>query len=78
MLAVKGIYRNGKVELLESIENIEEANLYIIVLPTKKTDIVYKWEWDDEEEKKFNESIHLFHMSKLDEEYGEENREEWS
>ena len=44
MLAVKGIYRNGKVELLESIENIEEANLYIIVLPTKKTDIVYQWE----------------------------------
>jgi len=33
MLAVKGIYKDGKVELLESIGGVEEAELYIVVVP---------------------------------------------
>lgn len=33
MLAVKGIYKDGNIELLEPIEGIEEAELYIVVLP---------------------------------------------
>ena len=33
MLAVKGIYKDGKIELLEPIKDVEEAELYIIVVP---------------------------------------------
>jgi len=29
MLAVKGVYKQGKIEILESLEGIEEADLYI-------------------------------------------------
>ena len=37
MLAVKGIYKNGKIELLEPIKGIEEAELYIVVVPKAST-----------------------------------------
>ncbi|MEK7398428.1 MAG: hypothetical protein AAB116_15965 [Candidatus Poribacteria bacterium] len=37
MLAVRGIYRNGKIKLLEPINEIEEAELYIIVVPKNTT-----------------------------------------
>ncbi len=37
MLAVKGIYKQGKIELLDPIEDIREADLYIIVIPREKT-----------------------------------------
>jgi hypothetical protein len=33
MQAVKGIYKNGKVELLESLGKIQSADLYIVVVP---------------------------------------------
>jgi hypothetical protein len=33
MLAVKGIYKDGKIELLESIGGIKSADLFIIVIP---------------------------------------------
>ncbi len=33
MLAIKGKLKNGKIELLESIENIKSADLYIVVIP---------------------------------------------
>jgi hypothetical protein len=33
MLAVKGIYKDGKIELLEPINEVEEAELYIVVVP---------------------------------------------
>lgn len=35
MLAVKGIYKKGKIELLESLGNIKSADLYIVVIPHK-------------------------------------------
>ncbi|GEM_PF-3382716 len=35
MFAVKGIYKKGKIESLHPLEGIEEAELYIIVLPRK-------------------------------------------
>ena len=37
MLAVRGIYRNGKIKLLEPINEVEEAELYIIVVPKNTT-----------------------------------------
>ena len=37
MLAVRGIYRNGKIKLLEPIDEVEEAELYIIVVPKNTT-----------------------------------------
>ena len=33
MLTIKGVYKQGKIELLEPIEGISEADLYIVVLP---------------------------------------------
>jgi CDP-6-deoxy-D-xylo-4-hexulose-3-dehydrase len=33
MLAVKGIYKDGKIELLEPIKDVEEAELLIVVVP---------------------------------------------
>ena len=33
MQAVKGVYKNGKVELTEPIENIKSADLFIVVIP---------------------------------------------
>lgn len=39
--------------------------------------VFYQWEWDEEEEKKFNEYVHTLNMKMLDEEYGEENMEDW-
>ena len=35
MLAVKGTYKNGKIELLESMGDIKSADLYIVVMPHK-------------------------------------------
>jgi hypothetical protein len=32
MLAIKGHYKNGQVNLLNPIPNIEEAELYIVVI----------------------------------------------
>ena len=33
MLAIKGKFKNGKIELLESMGDIKSADLYIIVIP---------------------------------------------
>jgi hypothetical protein len=33
VLAVKGIYKKGKVELLEPIEGVLSADLFIVVVP---------------------------------------------
>ena len=33
MLAIKGKLKNGKIELLEPIEDIKSADLYIVVIP---------------------------------------------
>lgn len=33
MQAVKGIYSRGKIELLESLGNVQSADLYVIVIP---------------------------------------------
>lgn len=37
MLAVRGIYKNGKIKLLEPINEVEEAELYIVVVPKSIT-----------------------------------------
>ena len=34
--AVKGIYKNGKITLVEKLEGIEEADVLVIVLKEKK------------------------------------------
>ncbi len=62
MLAVKGIYKQGKIEILEPLEGIEEADLYIVVLPRKSASTntvlmddgkVYEFEgWTEEEMKR--------------------------
>jgi len=62
MLAVRGIYRNGKIKLLEPINEIEEAELYIIVVPKNTTK-----NGDKNAEVIVNES---FYMMKLQEENG--------
>ena len=62
MLAVRGIYRNGKIKLLEPINEIEEAELYIIVIPKNTTK-----NGDKNAEIIVNES---FYMMKLQEENG--------
>jgi hypothetical protein len=33
MQAIKGIYKDGKIELLESLGKIQSADLYIVVIP---------------------------------------------
>jgi hypothetical protein len=33
MLAVKGIYKDGKIEIIEPIEDVKSADLFIIVVP---------------------------------------------
>jgi len=35
MQAVKGIYSRGKIELLESLDSIQSADLYVIAIPDK-------------------------------------------
>jgi hypothetical protein len=35
MQVIKGIYKNGKVELIESLDSIQSADLYIVVIPHK-------------------------------------------
>jgi len=62
MLAVKGIYKDGKIELLEPINEVEEAELYIIVVPKNTTK-----NGDKNAEIIVNES---FYMMKLQEENG--------
>jgi len=62
MLAVRGIYRNGKIKLLEPINEVEEAELYIIVVPKNTTK-----NGDKNAEVIVNES---FYMMKLQEENG--------
>ena len=62
MLAVRGIYRNGKINLLEPINEVEEAELYIIVVPKDITK-----NGDKNAEVIVNES---FYMMKLQEENG--------
>jgi len=37
-LAVKGIYRGGKVELLEDFAGIKEADVVVVVTRTRKTE----------------------------------------
>jgi len=34
--AVKGVYKNGKVTLVEKLEGIEEADVLVIILREKK------------------------------------------
>lgn len=36
MLAIKGHYKNGQVKLLNPIPNVEEAELYIVVVEKSK------------------------------------------
>ena len=62
MLAVKGIYKDGKIELLEPINEVEGAELYIILVPKdlSKND-------DKNAEVIVNESLY---MMKLQEENG--------
>ncbi|RKZ38889.1 MAG: hypothetical protein DRQ49_13065 [Gammaproteobacteria bacterium] len=36
MLAIKGHYKNGQVKLLNPIPNVEEAELYIVVVEKPK------------------------------------------
>jgi hypothetical protein len=62
MLAVRGIYRNGKIKLLEPINEVEEAELYIIVIPKDVTK-----NGDKNAEVIINKS---FYMMKLQEENG--------
>ncbi len=62
MLAVRGIYRNGKIKLLEPINEVEEAELYIIVVPKDITK-----NGDKNSEVIVNES---FYMMKIQEENG--------
>ena len=39
MLAVKGIYKDGKIELVESIPSeIKEAEVYIVIVSKKESD----------------------------------------
>ena len=62
MLAVRGIYKNGKINLLEPINEVEEAELYIIVVPKDITK-----NGDKNAEVIVNES---FYMMQLQEENG--------
>lgn len=36
MLAVKGIYENGKVRLLQDVGNIKKARVYVILVPEEE------------------------------------------
>jgi hypothetical protein len=47
MLAIKGFYKNGQVELLNPIPNVKEAELYIIVI--EKSNVVKSSETEFEE-----------------------------
>lgn len=39
MLAVKGIYRDGKIELIESLPSeIKESEVYIVIVPKRESD----------------------------------------
>ncbi len=38
MLAVKGIYENGKVRLLQEVGNIKKAQVYVILIPEEVED----------------------------------------
>ena len=39
MLAVKGVYKDGKIELVESLPSeIKEAEVYIVIVPQKGSD----------------------------------------
>ena len=42
MLAIKGKLKNGKIEILEPIEDIKSADLYIVVIP----DTVHKADYE--------------------------------
>lgn len=44
MLAVKGIYKNGKIELLEALPSVQAADLYIVFVPQqlKEEEVGYK------------------------------------
>ena len=37
MRAVKALYKHGNIELLEPLEGVEEAELFIVVLDKKET-----------------------------------------
>jgi homogentisate 1,2-dioxygenase len=41
MQVVKGIYKNGKIELLESLGEIRSAELYIVVIPRGQDKVKY-------------------------------------
>lgn len=53
MLTVKGIYKNGKIELVEPLPSeIKEAEVYIIILPKKESDEdFFNYNLDDVKEK---------------------------
>ena len=38
MLAVKGIYENGKIRLLQEVGNIKKARAYVILIPEEVED----------------------------------------
>ena len=38
MLAVKGIYENGKIRLLQEVGNIKKARAYVILIPEDADD----------------------------------------
>ena len=61
MLAVKGHYKNGRVELLNPIPNVKEAELYIVVI--EKTNMVKSPEEEFEE-------IGLYHFFDTDDDKG--------
>jgi soluble lytic murein transglycosylase-like protein len=55
MLAVKGIYRDGKIEPVESLPSeIKEADVYIVIVPKPKKesdDDFFDYNLDDAKEK---------------------------
>jgi len=56
MLAVKGIYKDGKIELVESLPSeIKEAEVYIVIVPKPKKESdedFFSYNLDDVKEKK--------------------------
>ena len=55
MLAVKGIYKDGKIELVESLPSeIKEAEVYIVIVPKPKKESdedFFDYNLDDVKEK---------------------------
>lgn len=67
MLAVKGIYKDGKIELLESLEGISSADLFIVVAPhqadesdRKMPHSVFQGRRMESEEEFMNAGLHHF------------------